>query len=83
MTEPLLARRNAVREMRGEAIQMIDTGMLVTQVDAAALLGITKSTMSWRGRQGYAPQPIGRVGKSIIYWLPDVTAEALRRHGVQ
>jgi len=71
------------RARRNEAIQMLDTGMLVTQVDAAALLGITKSTLSWRGRQGYEPQPIGKVGKSIIYWLPDVTAEALRRMGVQ
>jgi hypothetical protein len=67
------------RARRNEAIQILDLGMMVTQHDAAALLGITKSTMSWRGRQGYAPQPIGRLGRTVVYWLPDVTAEALRR----
>jgi DNA invertase Pin-like site-specific DNA recombinase len=75
------AGKDAIYEQarRNEARQILDTGMLVTQSDAAALLGITKSTLSWRGRQGYAPQPIGRIGKSLLYWLPDVTSEALRR----
>jgi DNA invertase Pin-like site-specific DNA recombinase len=79
------AGKDAIYEQarRNEARQILDTGMLVTQSDAAALLGITKSTLSWRGRQGYAPQPIGRIGKSLLYWLPDVTGEALRRMGVQ
>jgi len=71
------------RLRRNEAIELLSTGMLVSQTDAAALLGIGKGTMSYHGRQGHDPQPIGRVGKTMLYWLPDVTAEALRRQGVQ
>ena len=68
---------------REEAVNLLNTSMLVSQVDAAALLGISKSTLSWRGQKGYQPQPIGRLGKSLVYWLPDVTSEALRRRGAQ
>jgi hypothetical protein len=71
------------RMQRNAAIELLSTGMLVSQTDAAALLGIGKGTMSYHGRQGHDPQPIGRVGKTMLYWLPDVTTEALRRKAAQ
>lgn len=66
---------------REQAAEVLGTGMLVNQTDAAALLGIGKGTLSYHGKQGHDPQPIGKIGKALIYWLPDVTAEALRRMG--
>lgn len=66
-------------ERRAEAVALLATGDLINQMEAARLIGISKSTLSYRTRMGVSPAPVGKIGKSVVYWRSDVIAARASR----